>query len=391
MPRRPDQPPGTELRLRTRRDGSTYWVWRVRWKDPATGKKLVEEFHTPEEALDYKAHLRLLKRRGALAELDVGMEPLAAFAQEWLSSWAAQNLDYTTLQTYASVYNNHLLGRVGHLQLRQITPRVVDRLRQELQDDDVGAPTIRKALSILQAMFRQAVMWGRASSNPVQPVTKPKAKRSIAVVPFSVRQIEALLDAFPDPTDRMLAELIAYTGARPQDALAVAWARMGRTHVVYADKNVNGAIVQGAKTGEDKSRSVELLRNVRLDLGALRVELGGAEDDAAIIGPEPWKRSRYQNWRRRQFAKAAAAAGMTGATPYHLRHTYASLRIAEGRLSLKEIADEMGHSLQVLSDTYSHVINEYKGLGKIDPDRLISEARRPQEAPARRKGRKRRT
>jgi hypothetical protein len=58
------------------------------------------------------------------------------------------------------------------------------------------------------------------------------------------------------------------------------------------------------------------------------------------------------------------------------RHTYASLRIAEQRLSLQEIAEELGHSLEVLAEDYADVISEYAGKGRIDPERLIREARK---------------
>jgi integrase len=56
------------------------------------------------------------------------------------------------------------------------------------------------------------------------------------------------------------------------------------------------------------------------------------------------------------FAATATAIGRSDATPYFLRHTYASLRLAERRLSLQEIAEEMGHTVEVLARTYAHVI-----------------------------------
>jgi integrase len=44
------------------------------------------------------------------------------------------------------------------------------------------------------------------------------------------------------------------------------------------------------------------------------------------------------------FERARVAAGLPDdVTPYYLRHTYATLRIAEQRLSLQEIAEELGH------------------------------------------------
>src|SRR5512132_1008063 len=51
-----------------------------------------EQTDTPQNALDFKAHQRLRKRRGALSELDRGRETLDAFAAEWLEQHATTHL-----------------------------------------------------------------------------------------------------------------------------------------------------------------------------------------------------------------------------------------------------------------------------------------------------------
>jgi hypothetical protein len=56
----------------------------------------------------------------------------------------------------------------------------------------VGAPTIRKTLSLLRAMLRQAVAWDRIRLNPVKQVSKPKAPRQRAVVALSPSRVETL-------------------------------------------------------------------------------------------------------------------------------------------------------------------------------------------------------
>ena len=78
------------------------------------------------------------------------------------------------------------------------------------------------------------------------------------------------------------------------------------------------------------------------------------------------------------FNAAATSIGRPQATPYFLRHTYASLRLAEQRLSLQEIAEEMGHTVEVLARTHAHVMSEHRGRGPIAPDALITRARRPE-------------
>jgi hypothetical protein len=88
------------------------------------------------------------------------------------------------------------------------------------------------------------------------------------------------------------------------------------------------------------------------------------------------------------FAAAATAIGRSDATPYFLRHTYASLRLAEQRRSLQEIAEEMGHTVEVLARTYAHVIAEYRGQGPHRPrgthqegEGQVQNAPKPPQAP----------
>jgi len=199
-----------------------------------------------------------------------------------------------------------------------------------------------------------------------------------------------------DRDGAMLSELLAYTGARPQDALALAYSEIGN-RVHFAFKTVDGKRVPGAKTGQNRSRSVETLPTLRRDLLAYRAATPGATAQSLVICTEdgrPWRDHNYKNWTARAprgkprkdgtrtghesaFRRAARLAGLPDeVTPYFLRHTYASLRIAEQRLSLQEIAEELGHSLEVLAGTYAHVISEYAGKGPIDPETLIRTARK---------------
>lgn len=397
--RAPPELAGTGVRPRERSDArGTYYVFDVRWVDPVTRRRLSEQFDTPQDALDFKAHQRLLKRRGALSELDRGRETLDVFAAEWLEQHASTHLSRRTLRGYAGLYDRHLGPRIGHLELRQLRPRVIDQLQRALLDDGVGPPTVRKALAVLSSMLAVAVIWDRIDANSVRAVRKPSARRRKVIRPLSVLDVERLIWHMRDAGDErsaMLAELIAYAGARPQDALALAFTEVSeRIHFAY--KVVDGERLPGAKTGEDRTRSVEALPTLRRDLLAYRAARRGTTAESLVISRDdggPWRDHDYKNWGRKvargkrrkdgartggagPFERARAAAGLPDdVTPYYLRHTYASLRIAEQRLSLQEIAEELGHSLEVLATHYAHVISEYAGKGKIDPEKLIREAR----------------
>jgi integrase len=63
------------------------------------------------------------------------------------------------------------------------------------------------------------------------------------------------------------------------------------------------------------------------------------------------------------------------ATPYSLRHAYASLLVHEGR-SVIEVAAQLGHSPSVCLDTYGHVIAELTGARRVKAKTAIERARK---------------
>lgn len=169
-PRAPKKVPGVENRRRTRRNGEIYWTYRVRWTDPVTGERRGEEFDRQSDAVDFKAKLRLARRSGRLAELDMGRETVAAFFAEWWELHATVTLQRATLRKYATFWNRHALPRLGHLELRQVDPQIVARFRHALEADGVGAATIQGTMAMLQGVFRIAMQWRRTMVNPFTDV-----------------------------------------------------------------------------------------------------------------------------------------------------------------------------------------------------------------------------
>jgi integrase len=83
------------------------------------------------------------------------------------------------------------------------------------------------------------------------------------------------------------------------------------------------------------------------------------------------RRNDWQNWRRRTFADAIKPTGLARARPYDLRHSFASLLLAEGR-TIDYGAKQLGHSALMTMNTYGHVIDELedevaRGPGDRDP------------------------
>ena len=366
-----------------------YWTYRVRFRD-VQGERRSRDFDTPQDALDFRAHLRLLERRGELASLDAGKQTLEEFMSEWWQLYARQRLAISTRRTYRSLWNVHLLPRLGGQQLRQLTPVVLDQLQLDLQQAGVGAAARRKTMALLQRMLGSAVQWGYLSANPARSVTKPIAPRRRAIVALSPAAIEQLRGAL-DPDSQLLVGLLAYAGMRPEEALALEWRHIGKSTILVEQKLVDGEIVLGQKT-QRPPRPIDLLGPLREDLR--KHQLARGVRDGLIFQREdgrPWTDHDYRNWRRRKWQPAAESAGIgtiavqrvngvkrrnyCGAVPYDLRHSFASLLIHEARLSVMEIAAQLGHSTDTLLRTYAHVIADLRGAPRVSAEFAIRQAR----------------
>jgi len=368
-----------QRRERRRRDGTTYTVWRVRWHD-AAGQERNRTFDRHDDAETFEAKIRLAKRAGDLAPLDAGRETLADFAAEWWELYAKPNLELSTRKNYAVLWNKHVLPRLGSVRLRELTPGVVVRFRTDLETGGVRPPTVRKVLVMLQSMLRAAVEWERIGSNPVKPVRKPSVKTQRVVrplPPIGVERLRAWLLEHRDLRDATLVSLLAYAGVRPQEALALRW-RNVRDRTLVVEEAVAYGQLKGQKTGRPP-RVVHLLAPLRQDLAEWRLASRRPPDEGFVFAAESggvWQLHDWQNWRRRTFGDAIKAVGLIGTVPYDLRHSFASLLIHEGRMSVVEIAAQLGHSPTMTLNTYGHVIAELAGAEKLSADEQIRRARK---------------
>jgi integrase len=95
-----------------------------------------------------------------------------------------------------------------------------------------------------------------------------------------------------------------------------------------------------------------------------------ANDDRQAFTNEAGNPLNPDNFRNRVWPRLLAKAGLRKIRIHDLRHTYASLLIAQGE-SLAYVKDQMGHhSIRVTVDTYGHLV---PGGNKAAVDRLDDE------------------
>jgi len=147
------------------------------------------------------------------------------------------------------------------------------------------------------------------------------------------------------------------------------------TILVQRAANPDGTV---KPTKNKQHRTVRLSPALAQDVREYRLAIGRPPEKSLILldDAKPWDRNVWQMWRTDRWAPACRAAGLDPVPrPYDLRHSFASLLLAEGRQP-RWVADQLGHSLAVLLSTYAHLIDEYAEAPNIDADAEIAEARR---------------
>lgn len=351
--------------------------WEVRWRQGTRHRS--RTFRAKRDATMFDADLKRRRRLGTLADLDAGTELLADFTLEWWTRSAAnRRLAPSTRKTYTAVWDTHVLGQLGDYQLRQITTGLIeDELMAPMARAGTGAPTQRKALLILQGVLRYAVRRERIPYNPAEQVERPRQYRK-AVKPIAIDTVERALTSL-EGRDRMLAELIAYQGLRPGEALALTDSSV-RERTLLVEAGISLGAEKDTKT--HRTRTVKLLDPVAQDLAAYRLATR-RPSGCRLLFPRPdgrpWADHDWRNWRRRTWRPAIKTALGLGEDeraprPYDLRHTYVSLLIAEGR-SIAEVADQAGHSPEECARTYIHVFEEHQDNGGLSAEERILAAR----------------
>jgi len=378
-------PAGVFVRRYERRDGDVTESYTVRWKDP-DGSKRRRSFDTLEDAVDFQAKRRSARRwrPEELRQELAGRRTLRDFFEQWWLDHAMVELKRSTLAIYRCLWEAHVEPRLAALPLREIDARRVVGFRGELIAAGVGPTSIVKTMAMMQRVFRDAVEYGEVAFNPFKAVQKPSpgpTREARPLTPLQVERVAADLDTRGYAMSGVLVRLMAYTGLRPQEVLALHWYAVRERTLLVELANADGELerLKNRKRSRKRSRTVDLMQPVRDDLAAWRRE-SGAPPDNALVFPHTthgglWLDEHYRTWRRRIYVPSAGRVQLPSKRPYDLRHTWASLRIAEKRLSIAEVAEQLGDKTSTVLDSYTHVINEWRGRRSVDIEAEIRRAR----------------
>jgi hypothetical protein len=131
--------------------------------------------------------------------------------QEWLPT-AKGSLRPTTYASYAMLTREHVLPRLGALQLQKLTAAAINALYADLLENGrvhgqggLSPSSVRRVHAVLHKACRDAVRWGRLANNPVACADPPRvsAGREDKLRVWNAEQLAAFLAAVAN--DRLFA------------------------------------------------------------------------------------------------------------------------------------------------------------------------------------------
>jgi integrase len=167
-----------------------------------------------------------IELRRLLGDADKGVhiapdkKTLAAWSAEWIALKAAER-QHKTVGRYEDLLKKHVLPKLGERPIQQIKPIEIQKLYAEL---DLAPRTKHHIATVLKACLQAAVDIGRLLQiNPAATIKKPSAGDSDVGQALEQEKITALVNGFRGSTLFDFTFLMAFTGMRRGEALALRW------------------------------------------------------------------------------------------------------------------------------------------------------------------------
>ncbi len=378
---------------------------RVRKKFVATTR---EEVH--------RALTKALGRQLAGRDVSPKKQTVAQFLRSWLEQIATQ-VRPKTFRTYSDIVKLHLSPILGAIKLERLTPEVVrgflrDKVGSALcphckvslrcdhaakhvaehhQNEKkkpirtIGPKTVAHIRATLRGALSMAVEDHKLDYNVAAIAKPPRATKPKNVRSLAPKEAQKYMTEAADERLEALFILTLAVGLRQGEVLGLQWEDVnfieGTLHVRRQLQRIDGTLQLVETKTADGQREIELpaiaiaaLKRQAIRQDESRKEAAGAWRGSALVfttssgGPiDP----RHVIRRHHAILKAA---GIEGLRFHDLRHTAASLLLAEfGDAGVKYVSEMLGHKQVAFTiQTYQHALKRAKRRVADKMDSILS-------------------
>jgi len=296
--------------------------------------------------------------------------PATITTQEYVDHWKrliAHTVKPRTLARYTEIFTLHILPRFGKVRVRNLDRGQIKLFLTEKLSAGLEKRTVRNIQAVLRAMLNSAIEDGVIALNPAAKlgrvlkltVSKSTAQEEIKALTKDQRQL-LLLTAYREaPRYYPLFFVLAGTGMRLGEALALqpedldTTAKMLRISRAFSENGILDTPKSGHGRTVDMSQSLtDALVTQELGRRQEKLKYGWAELPPWLFVTKVGTPLDPANVRRAMQSLLKKAKLPLHFTPHCLRHTYASILLADG-VSPVYVQEQLGHAtIELTVSTY---------------------------------------
>ena len=340
-------------------------------------QRLIDKYDISQE------DAKLLRHNSAAETNDGCPTTVQQLYDKWMELHCIPNLKPTTVKTYRNLMETRVLPRIGSRRVASLTAMdmeqlladirktgkrttaIAPELRKRKQDRDKPLPpskklsdrTIQHYHDTISDMFDMGVAWELIPANPIKKASRPKARRRKLTVLDDVKAVELLrrLAHEESLSFRSAVMLALVCGLRLSEVGALCWSDVDFDQcTITVSRGLNytpdeGNYLDTTKT-EDSERTIDLPAGMMTLLAETRAQ---QDENAAAMG-DRWRGEGrivcgwdgtpcHHDTPSKQFRKFADANGFTSVRFHDLRHSHATLLLANN-LDAVAVAHRLGHS-----------------------------------------------
>jgi integrase len=325
---------GSIRKLPSGRYQARYWHAGDEHRAPST-------FVAKADALAWLASVETDIHRGSWLKPAGGQLTVADLASRWLDHDPSKRS--STLARDEVVLRLHILPRMAHVRVKEVTPPEVQML-VNVWAKGQAPRTVRRQYDVVRALFAYAVASDWLARSPCRGIDLPRAaplKRSL-LDPDDVWSIAREIEVQYAP--------MVWLGA----VLGLRWGEVAGLTVGALDV-LRGSLTVSAQLGRDghlwppksiAGRRVLALPKALVDMLAAHLAASGltaAQADQLVFTSPQRGPLDYSHWRRRVWLPAVGSVGLAGASFHDLRRANATALVHDG-VDVKTAQTRLGHS-----------------------------------------------
>lgn len=279
-------------------------------------------------------------------------------AELFMQLHAEVNCKPATQEAYNGYLKNHINPFLGDLKLNEISPLLIKEFIKQMVETGRRNSTVNKYTRLISEVYNFMIDSDVAVRNPLARIKSLKETKNDKIRALCTEEVQALLTKtkiiYPDFYPLLFTAI--FTGMRQGELLGLTWDSINWiTKKITVDKNYTHGRVGTPKT--KKIRYIDMSSELAKLLKEWRLACPHSEYNLVFPNGE----GQYQdshNMLKRRFKPSLERAGINTIRFHDLRHTYASLLLANGA-PMKYVQHQLGHSsITMTMDLYTHLLPE---------------------------------